>query len=279
VTAGGQPVTSTRIRGLVAAGDVAQATRLLGRPTRVSGTVRRGRGEGASLGFPTANVAPVAFAALPADGVYAGVAVLADDREFPCAISVGAPPMFPHAKDHLEAHLIGFDGDLYDAPLTLEFLDRLRGQHSYPTLDDLAAAIAADTRRALEIVGSAEHGLSTPDRLADGSLVVDNPAALDAAERAVRFRDPGPTADDHAAPAEGWAFLLHGLPFDRRRLGAIDGALVAVDIDHVWQPYDPHEAPLLRLGVFGTERFAVSVRIAELEAARALLESLENPES
>ena len=76
VQAGGSPVTSSRIRALVAAGDVEGARELLGRATAVVGRVHRGRGEGASLGFPTANVVPVEFAALPADGVYAGRAIL-----------------------------------------------------------------------------------------------------------------------------------------------------------------------------------------------------------
>ena len=130
VSAAGLPVTSSRIRTLVAAGDVRAAAQLLGRATCVAGVVHRGRGEGASLGFPTANVVPVEFAALPADGVYAGRAILADGGMWAAAISVGTPPTFPEARDYLEAHLIGFDGDLYDQPLTLLFFERLRAAAS-----------------------------------------------------------------------------------------------------------------------------------------------------
>jgi len=83
----GEPVTSTRIRRLVAAGEVREAAMLLGRATRVSGHVHRGREQGRELGFPTANVVPVAFAALPADGVYAGRALLADGT--PTEIAAG----------------------------------------------------------------------------------------------------------------------------------------------------------------------------------------------
>ena len=118
------PLRPTRIRSLVAAGDVVAAAALLCRRPRVAGIVHRGRGEGAQLGFPTANVMPVPYAALPADGVYAGRAILEDGIEWAAAISVGTPPTFPDARDYLEAHLVGFEGDLYDEAITLEFFDR-----------------------------------------------------------------------------------------------------------------------------------------------------------
>ena len=148
VTDGSSAVTSTRIRGLVASGDVVSAAALLCRRPRVTGTVRRGRGQGAKLGFPTANVAPVPFAALPADGVYAGRAILEDGAVRAAAISVGTPPSFPEARDYLEAHLVDFEGDLYDTTITLEFLKRLRDQQAYPSLDGLTAAIADDVAQA-----------------------------------------------------------------------------------------------------------------------------------
>jgi riboflavin kinase/FMN adenylyltransferase len=161
VSVAGEPVTSTRIRRLVADGDVAQATGLLGGRPCVTGKVHRGRGEGAGLGFPTANVVPAPFAALPGDGVYAGRAILADGSSWPCAISVGTPPTFPQARDYLEAHLIGFGGDLYDQPITLEFWERLRPQRGFSSLGDLAAAIRADVDRARAILGGGGKGDAT----------------------------------------------------------------------------------------------------------------------
>lgn len=155
VTIEDAPVTSTRIRALVAAGEVAEATQLLGGRPCVTGTVHRGRGEGTALGVPTANVVPVEFAALPGDGVYAGRAILDDGSKYAAAISVGTPPMFPQAKDYLEAHLLGFAGDLYDQPVTLEFWERLRGQRRYESLDALKAAIAEDVERTRTIVDPA----------------------------------------------------------------------------------------------------------------------------
>ncbi len=145
---GGTPVTSTRIRKLIAEGDVVSAAALLGRPPRVAGEVAEGRKQGRELGFPTANVRPVPYAALPADGVYAGRALLASGETHLAAISVGVPPTFPEARDYVEAHLIGFDGDLYGQPITLEFTKRLREHRAFGTLAELSAAIRCDVEAA-----------------------------------------------------------------------------------------------------------------------------------
>ncbi len=160
----GGAVTSTRIRGLVAAGEMEAAAELLGRPHRVSGTVVRGRGEGSSIGVPTANVDPVVYAALPQAGVYAGRAIVGD-RQWPAAISVGRPPTFSDATDVLEVHLIGFEGDLYGAPLTVEFLARLRDQRRFDSLPELLEAMRADIATAGRIAASAAQDGSTPERL------------------------------------------------------------------------------------------------------------------
>lgn len=153
VRIGGDPVTSTRIRGLVATGDVDGARRLLGRPHRVKGLVERGTGVGeARLHVPTANLRPLEHAAPPADGVYAGRAILADGR-FPAGISVGHPPMFPEATHSLEAALVGFSGDLYGETLTLEFLERLRDLRTFESDRELAQAMREDMRRAEEAPG------------------------------------------------------------------------------------------------------------------------------
>ncbi len=144
VTRNGAPVTSTRIRGLVAKGDVAGATALLGREHRVSGKVVHGRGAGLSLlGIPTANITPHRFAALPARGVYSG-RVSAGNATYPAGISVGIPPTFPEAHDVLEAHLIGFDGDLYGCEVTVEFVARIRAQEPFDTPEALAETIRSD---------------------------------------------------------------------------------------------------------------------------------------
>ncbi|HEY5540237.1 MAG TPA: riboflavin biosynthesis protein RibF [Coriobacteriia bacterium] len=298
ITADGEAITSTRIRGLVAAGKIADATRLLGGHPCVAGTVHRGRGEGAGLGYPTANVVPVEFAALPGDGVYAGRATLADASSWAAAISVGTPPMFPEAKDHLEAHLIDFAGDLYDQTITLEFWERLRDLQGYRTLDALKSAIAADVDRSLEIAGftgaapadwlpvasrafdtlaagaEAEAARRGPasELSEDDPSYVDDPAALEAAEQAARnYRKFEP---DEARADEAWIHVLADMPFDKQRFRAIDGALDSASIEHVWEPYAPEEAPLMRRGIYDLERFSVSVPESEVESAKTLLASL-----
>jgi len=148
----GAPVTSTRIRRLVGSGDVGEACRLLGRPHRVRGLVVRGRGEGAELDAPTANLATAPFAALPADGVYAGRTEI-DGVTYACAVSVGVPPSFPEATAELEAHVIGFRGDLYGRSLIVEFLHRIRSQQRFDDTTELAAAIRADIEETRRITG------------------------------------------------------------------------------------------------------------------------------
>lgn len=143
VSLDGAPVTSTRVRAAVAEGDVTLAARLLGRPHRLRGHVVHGRGRGTSLRAPTANLAVHHESAVPADGVYAGFALVGDER-VPAAISLGLPPTFPEAQGIVEAHLIGWSADLYGRELVIEFLQRLRDQGHFGSTDELAAAIADD---------------------------------------------------------------------------------------------------------------------------------------
>jgi riboflavin kinase/FMN adenylyltransferase len=249
------PVTSSRIRRLVAEGEVIAASKLLGRPTAVVGRVHRGRGQGVSLGFATANVVPVEFAALPADGVYAGRAILPDGTPWAAAISVGTPPTFPAARDYLEAHLIGFDGDLYDQQLTLLFLARLRSQQAYASLDALKSAIAGDVAESLQIAGFAVDGPDEEadpneapfhDALADGSPVVSDPEALEAAEQAASHS--APVYFDDIATGE-WTPLVGPVEF-YGSLGAgakafmVTSPLEAAGIPYVWDPYPPDQRPL-----------------------------------
>jgi riboflavin kinase/FMN adenylyltransferase len=152
VSRDGAPVSSTRIRALITGGDVGAAARLLGRPHRIRGSVHHGRGEGADIGFATANLSVGPHTALPAAGVYAGRATV-DGLAYAAAISVGAPPSFPAATDDLEVHVIGFAGDLYGSELTIDFLERLREQRAFPDIAELTRAIAADVTRTREIAG------------------------------------------------------------------------------------------------------------------------------
>lgn len=157
VQAEGAPITSSRIRALVAAGEMAAAARLLGRPHRLRGTVVHGRALGHALGTPTANLDIDARFALPAPGVYAAWATVGGARH-KAAVSVGIPPTFPDATCRLEAILVDFDGDLYGAEVTVEFVERLREQRAFDDLHELADSIRADAARAAEILGGHEPG-------------------------------------------------------------------------------------------------------------------------
>lgn len=152
VTIDRAPVTSTRIRALVASGDVKTGATLLGRPHRLYGRVVHGRARGRALGAPTANLAFDPLMALPGEGVYAARAIF-EGRTYAAAVSVGRSPTFASdATADFEAHLLDFHGDLYEATLTIEFLERLDEHRSYPDPRQLADAIAGYIEQVRSIV-------------------------------------------------------------------------------------------------------------------------------
>ena len=154
--ASGAPYSSTRIRELLAKGDVAEAARLLGRPHEVRGVVERGDQRGAEhLGMPTANLTVPERICLPADGVYAGTFVAEDGVERPAAISVGTRPTFYEDGDVLvEAYVLDFDGDLYGQQVKVRFREWVRGQERFDSTEALIEQMNADveaTRRILAV--------------------------------------------------------------------------------------------------------------------------------
>lgn len=144
------PVSSTRIRRLVAAGDVVGAASLLGRPHEVRGEVVHGDGRGAAeLGYPTANVAVPDGVALPGLGIYAGHYRHPDGSRHPAAISVGRRPTFYEAANPLvEAHLLDFDGDLYGQEARVSFTARLREERRFDSVGELIAQMGRDVAAA-----------------------------------------------------------------------------------------------------------------------------------
>ncbi|WP_100445991.1 bifunctional riboflavin kinase/FAD synthetase [Glycomyces xiaoerkulensis] len=153
LTADGAAYSSTRVRALLAEGDVVGAAEILGRPFGVEGAVVHGSGRGVDLGFPTANIEPVPGLAVPADGVYTGW-LHHDSRRHPAAISVGTNPTFGENARTVEAFVLDFSGDLYEAEVRLDFVSRLRGQIAFDAVDALAEQIETDvaqTRAALEL--------------------------------------------------------------------------------------------------------------------------------
>jgi riboflavin kinase / FMN adenylyltransferase len=146
-----QPVSSTRIRQLLADGDVTAAAALLGRPHQLRGTVVRGDGRGgAVLGFPTANVSLPGGLALPAEGIYACWYERPDGSVHPAAASLGRRPTF-HADASspiLEVFLLDFEGDLYGRRVVVELWQRLRDEAAFTGETELIAQIARDVAAA-----------------------------------------------------------------------------------------------------------------------------------
>jgi riboflavin kinase/FMN adenylyltransferase len=150
VEAAGETVSSSHIRGLVAAGEVDQATEFLGGPFLFEGVVVPGDKRGRGLGMPTANLVPDDAYVTPGHGVYAGWA-----NGHPTAINVGVRPTFETGRGLLvEAHLLDFDGDLYGQTLRIAFLERLRGEKRFDSVDELVAQMQRDVEDARRITSS-----------------------------------------------------------------------------------------------------------------------------
>lgn len=147
----GQKVSSTVIRSLLSGGDVAEAAELLGRPHEVRGAVERGDGRGGQdLGFPTANLTLPSEIQLPSDGIYAGWLERTDGTIHKAAISLGHRPTFydrPGDRPLLECHLIDFSGNLYGELVRVRFVERLRGEEKFDSVDALVAQIQSDVDR------------------------------------------------------------------------------------------------------------------------------------
>ncbi len=150
----GETVSSSRIRALIAAGEMDAAARCLGAPYLLEGEVAEGDSRGRKLGFPTANIVPDDTLIVPGHGVYAAFA-----NEHPAAVNVGVRPQFATGRGLLvEAHLIDFDGDLYGRTLRIAFVSRLRGERRFPSVEDLIAQMHRDVDEARNLCAS----FSTP---------------------------------------------------------------------------------------------------------------------
>jgi riboflavin kinase/FMN adenylyltransferase len=153
----GETVSSTRIRGLIADGDIARAGELLGEPYLFEGEVVSGDRRGRELGIPTANIVPDDAYVAPAHGIYAAIV-----NGYATAVNVGVRPTFETDGGLLvEAHLIGFDGDLYGQRLRIAFLDRIRGEKRFDSVEALVEQMRLDLVDARQI---AERLLRFPAR-------------------------------------------------------------------------------------------------------------------
>ncbi|SHJ33236.1 riboflavin kinase / FMN adenylyltransferase [Nocardiopsis flavescens] len=160
LVADGETITSTRVRALLAAGDVAGAAGLLGRPHRVEGEIVHGAARGRELlGFPTANMDLAPATAVPGDGVYAGWLSRAErsprgESRWPAAVSVGTNPTFDGAERTVEAYALDRDDlELYGVRMTVDFTARIRGQERFDGIDDLIVAMRRDVERCRVVLG------------------------------------------------------------------------------------------------------------------------------
>jgi riboflavin kinase / FMN adenylyltransferase len=146
----GETVSSTRIRALIAAGEVDAAQRCLGAPFMVEGTVVSGDQRGRELGFPTANLVPDDRLAIPGHGVYAAFA-----NGVPAAVNVGVRPTFETGRGVLiETYLIDYEEDLYDTTLRVAFVERLRGEKRFASVEELIAQMRIDVEDAKRVCAS-----------------------------------------------------------------------------------------------------------------------------
>ncbi len=165
VTVEGKPVSSTRIRGLIQAGEMQRARKLLGPPYHLQGRVIPGHGRGEGMGFPTANLS-WENTLIPPEGVYAATAEW-DDSLFPAVVNIGSNPTFEDQELSIEAHLMDFQGDLQDKNVRLGLIKRLRGEVKFSSPEELVEQIKKDVEQAREVLAmeaKREPDRSKPDR-------------------------------------------------------------------------------------------------------------------
>ncbi|MDP7066306.1 MAG: bifunctional riboflavin kinase/FAD synthetase [Acidimicrobiales bacterium] len=146
LTGEGEVISSTSIRNALTDGDVEKAHRLLGRPFEVRGVVTVGDRRGRTIGFPTANLPTTTDLQVPSDGVYAAWYIREDGTQYPAAVNIGKRPTFYEDADRslIEAHLIGFRGDLYGESAKVRFVRRLRAERKFEGLEQLKEQLAKD---------------------------------------------------------------------------------------------------------------------------------------
>ena len=148
----GSPVSSSRIRRELVAGNVKAAAAMLGYRYTLCGTVIHGLQNGRKMGFPTANLGPYCeFMQIPADGVYAALATV-DGETWPAMVNIGFRPTFEGKARTIEAHLLGFDRDIYFHELTIEFKDFIRAERKFASPYELAAQLEADRRLTQQVI-------------------------------------------------------------------------------------------------------------------------------
>lgn len=157
----GDVVKSSRIRNLILSGEVDRAARLLGRAHSLKGTVRHGDKRGRLLGFPTANLAVPDLFAVPGNGVYATITTFLDEQgrerenPRPSVTNIGTRPTFDNGVRSVETFVLGWSGDLYDQPIRVEFIRRLREERKFAGIEAIRAQLALDVENGREALRAA----------------------------------------------------------------------------------------------------------------------------
>ncbi len=149
----GEIVSSTAIRQALLSGDVRKVRRLAGRGFSLQGPVVAGAGRGVALGFPTANLGVDPEQALPADGVYASWAGI-DGETFPAMANIGTNPTFGDKRRAVEVYIMDYQGDLYGCKIHIEFVERLRGEKRFNSVEELKRQMAEDVERGVAILSA-----------------------------------------------------------------------------------------------------------------------------
>ena len=140
-------VKSTKIREFISDGDIKSANAMLGRPYFIMGEVEKGLQNGRKIGIPTANIGYAPDKLLPENGVYMGYTVIGDDS-YKSVINIGNNPTFGADKITVESHILDFDSDIYGKIVTVEFIDRIRDEITFSSLDELKTQINSDINSA-----------------------------------------------------------------------------------------------------------------------------------
>jgi len=147
----GEPISSTRIRAAVEGGDIAAANSMLGRAYSITGPVIANKGIGRRIGFPTANVKADSGLVLPKSGVYA-CSVLLRGKRYGAATNVGCNPTVYGEAITIEPHILDFNEGIYGETLKVEFVEFLRGEIKFPSVEELSAQIGRDAEKTAEIL-------------------------------------------------------------------------------------------------------------------------------
>ena len=147
----GMPISSTRVRKLIIKGEIAKASKLLGRAVSILGTVKKGAKRGRILGYPTANIDPH-HETIPPSGVYAVLARF-NRKTFGGILNIGRRPTFyEYSEPTIEAHVFNFKKSIYNKDLEIEFVEKIRDEKRFPDRAGLIGQIRLDEKRAKKIL-------------------------------------------------------------------------------------------------------------------------------